>query len=217
MNWAGSSLYLMMSIFSPRSSSTMAGDTLALGAHAGADGVHVLVGRPDGHLGAAARLPGDGLDLHGAVVDLGDLQLEQPLHQAGMGPGNEDLGAAGGAADLHHIHLHVLALHQFLARDLLAGEQQGLGGLAAGADPQGHGAGAGVDPGHHAGEDLVLLGVELVIDHAPLGLPEALDNDLLAVAGGDAAELRVVHRDVHHVADLVPGGNGSWPPPRGSR
>ena len=125
-----------------------------------------------------------------------------------MGPGNENLRTAGGAADIHHIHLHVLALHQFLAGDLLAGEQQGLSGLRAGADPQGHGVGAGVDPGHHAGEDLVLLGVELVIYHAALRFTEALDNDLLAVAGSDAAKLRVVHRDVHHVADLVFGGNG---------
>ena len=73
----------------------------ALGAHAGADGVHVLVSRPDGHLGAAAGLPGDGLHLHGAVIDLGDFQLEQALDQAGMGPGNENLRAAGGAADIH--------------------------------------------------------------------------------------------------------------------
>ena len=54
----------------------------------------------------------------------------------------------------------------------------------------------------------MLLGVELVIHHAALRFPEALDNDLLAVAGSDAAKLRVVHRDVHHVADLVFGGNG---------
>ena len=54
----------------------------------------------------------------------------------------------------------------------------------------------------------MLLGVELVIHHAPLRFPQALDDDLLAVAGGDAAELRVVHGDVHHVAHLVFGGDG---------
>ena len=41
------------------------GDPLALGAHAGADGVHVLVVGPHGHLGAAAGLPVFGLH-HGS-------------------------------------------------------------------------------------------------------------------------------------------------------
>ena len=50
----------------------------------------------------------------------------------------------------------------------------------------------------------MLLGVELVVDHAPLGLPEALDDDLLAVSGGDAPELHVVHGDVHHAAQVHP-------------
>ena len=54
----------------------------------------------------------------------------------------------------------------------------------------------------------MLLGVELVVDHAALGLPQALDDDLLAVAGGDAAKLRVVHGDIDDIADLVLGGNG---------
>ena len=38
---------------------------LALGPYAGADGIHVGIGRPDRQLGAAAGLPGDGLYLHG--------------------------------------------------------------------------------------------------------------------------------------------------------
>ena len=37
-----------------------------------------------------------------------------------MGPGDEHLGAACTAADLHHIDLDVLAFHQLLAADLLA-------------------------------------------------------------------------------------------------
>ena len=52
----------------------------------------------------------------------------------------------------------------------------------------------------------MLLGVELIIHLAPLGLPQALDDDLLAVACCDAAELHRVHRDVHDVAHLVLGG-----------
>ena len=96
----------------------------------------------------------------------------------------------------------MLALHQFLAGDLLAGEQQGLSGLRAGADPQGHGVGAGGDPGHHAGEDLVLLGVELLVDHAALRLADALNDDLLGSLRRDAAELLGLDRDADHVADL---------------
>ena len=123
-----------------------------------------------------------------------------------MGPGDEDLGTPGGPADFHHIDLDVAALGELLAGDLFTGEQQGFGGLAAGADAQGDVARAGIDAGHHAGEDLMLLGVELVVHHAPLGLPQALDDDLLAVAGGDAAELHGVHGDVDDVAHVVLGG-----------
>ncbi len=121
-----------------------------------------------------------------------------------MGPGDQHLGPAGAPAHLHHVHPHVLALGQLLALDLLAGGQHGLRGLRAGADAQGDAAGAGVDAADLAGEDLMLLGVELVVDHAPLGLPQALNNDLLAVPGGDAPELHIVDGDVHQAADVRP-------------
>ena len=51
----------------------------------------------------------------------------------------------------------------------------------------------------------MLLGVELVIDHAVLGLTQTLNDDLLTVAGGDAAEFHIFHRNIHHAAQLVPG------------
>ena len=54
----------------------------------------------------------------------------------------------------------------------------------------------------------MLFGVELVVDLAPLGFPETLDDDLFAVSRGDAAKLHLVHGDVHHVPDFIPGGNG---------
>ena len=121
-----------------------------------------------------------------------------------MGPGNEHLGPPGTAADLHHVYLYVLALHQLLGSDLLAGGQHGLRGLRPRADAQGYVSRPGVHAADYAGEDLVLLGVELVIDHAPLGLPQALDNDLLAVSGGNAAKLHVVHRDIDDAAYIHP-------------
>ncbi len=52
----------------------------------------------------------------------------------------------------------------------------------------------------------MLLGVELVIHHAALGFPQTLDDDLLAVAGSNAAEFYIVHGDVDDVADLILGG-----------
>ena len=53
----------------------------------------------------------------------------------------------------------------------------------------------------------MLLAVELIIDHAVLGLPQALNDDLLAVSGGDAAELHALHGDVDDAAQLVLGGH----------
>ena len=124
-----------------------------------------------------------------------------------MGAGDQHLRAAGGAADLHQIHLHHLTLGQRLAGHLLVLGQHSLGALVAGADLQDHVAIAGIDTHHGAGQDLVLLAAPLVIDHAVLGLPQALNDDLLAVAGGDTAELHVLHREVHHTAQLVLGAD----------
>ena len=46
------------------------------------DRVEPLLAAGDGHLGAAARLAGDGLDLDRAGVDLRDLELEQAAQEA---------------------------------------------------------------------------------------------------------------------------------------
>ena len=54
----------------------------------------------------------------------------------------------------------------------------------------------------------MLLGVVFVVDHAALGLSQALDDDLLAVARGDAAKLDVVDREVDDIADIVLGRDG---------
>ena len=98
----------------------------------------------------------------------------------------------------------MLAFHQLLALDLLTGGQHGLRGLRTRADAQGDAAAAGVDAADLAGENLVLLGVELIVDHAPLRFPQALDDHLLAVSGGDASEFHVVHGDVYQTADIGP-------------
>ena len=125
-----------------------------------------------------------------------------------MGPGKEDLGALGRAAHLHHIDPQAHALGKGLALDLLADRQVGLGALVARADAQAGRAGAGINAGDEPGEDLMLLGVELVIDHAALRFPHALDDDLAGGLGGDAAKIAGLDLDAQHIAQLRPGQRG---------
>ena len=58
------------------------------------DRVKTVLTRRDRHLRAAARLSGDRLDLDGAAVDLGHLELEQATQEALVGAADEDLRAA---------------------------------------------------------------------------------------------------------------------------
>ena len=122
-----------------------------------------------------------------------------------MGAGDEHLGPPGGPADLHHIHPDPVALVDDLSLDLFAGGQERVGELGAGGEPDGHRTVALVHPGDGAGQDLVLLGGELVEDHAALGLPHALDDDLPGGLGGDAAEVLGLDLDAQHVPELGPG------------
>ena len=182
--------------------------TGASGTHAGANGIQVFVHRMDRQLGAGAGLPGHGLDFHFAGGDFGDVQLEQPLHQARMGPGHDDLGPPVAAADLHHVDPDQVALVVELALDLLVVGQVGVGAVVALADADGHIPGVGVDPQDGAGEDLMLLGGELVEDHAPFGFPDALDDDLLGGLGGNPAEGLGLDLLVDQVAQLALGVDG---------
>ena len=49
----------------------------------------------------------------------------------------------------------------------------------------------------------MLLGGELLVDDAALGLADTLDDDLLRRLGGDAAELLGLHGDSDHIAGLA--------------
>ena len=80
-----SSLYSMMSIFSPQ----FADDGLhahALHADTGAHAIDVRILGEDRHFGALAGLARDGLDHHRAVVDLRNFHFEELLHQHSVGP-----------------------------------------------------------------------------------------------------------------------------------
>ena len=122
-----------------------------------------------------------------------------------MGPGDEHLGPLGGPADLHHVDLQAVALAVGLAPDLLARGQKGLSCLVAGADAEIHCAGAGVHAGDHTGEKLVLLGGELIVYHATLGLAHTLNDDLPGGLGGDAAEVPGLDLNADNVAQLGVG------------
>ena len=84
-------------------------DARAALADGGTDRIEAVLARRDGHLGAAAGLAGDRLDLDRAAVDLRDLELEQALEEALVRPADEDLRSLGRASDLEHERLDVLA------------------------------------------------------------------------------------------------------------
>ena len=119
-----------------------------------------------------------------------------------MRPADEHLRAARAVAHLDHVDLDAVALMQHLAADALRRGEHGLSIVRVGADLQKRAAGARVDLIDDAGEDLVLLGVELLVDHAALRLADALNDDLLGSLRRDAAELLGLDRDADHVADL---------------
>ena len=73
----------------------------------------------DADLGAAARVAGGGLDLDDAVVNLRNFLREQLLHELGVRARQEDLRAAGFAADAKDQRANAVADADHLARDLL--------------------------------------------------------------------------------------------------
>ena len=101
-------------------------DAVAAHAHAGADAIDPLVHAADGDLGAVAGLAGDGADFDHALGDLGDLLLEEPLHQLRLGAAEDHLHAAAGLADLVDRRPHALVGMVRFAGDLLAAGQDRL-------------------------------------------------------------------------------------------
>src|SRR5262249_4846124 len=140
-------------------------------------------------LGAVAGLPGDRLDLDGAVLDLGDLGQEQLPNELRRGARQDDADAVAVFANLEDDGLDALAGVVRLPGDLFAARQQGLG-LAERDD-----GGAALEALDGAEHEVALLGEVLVEDGVALLLADALDDELLGGAGGDAAEfLRRQHR-----------------------
>lgn len=130
----------MISIFSPFSSPGDVGNTRTAGTNACTDRIDVLIVRNNSDLGAVACLTRDGLDLDDTGVDLRHLQLKQTLNQTRVGAGNNDLRAAGAAANLDEVNLQALTLSQDLTAHLLGSGQNSLALLAAGNNIQISGA-----------------------------------------------------------------------------
>ena len=172
-----------MSTFSPRSSFTTWRTRMPRRTDARADRVDVRVVRRDRELGAVAGLAGDGADLDDTVDELGDFELEQAPHEAGMRARHDDLRALGGLADLHDVGLHPGAVVVAVARDLLGLRQERLDP----AEVEQRVAGVGLLD--DAGDDVALATRVLLVLHLALGLADALQDDLLGRLRGDAAEV----------------------------
>ena len=130
-----------------------------------------------------SRLPGCRSDLDDAISDLGHLQLEEPLDQARVGPGDHDLGPFACLADFDYVSLEpgivlvVLERHLFGLRQQrlnLAQVEQGVTVIAL-LD----------DPGDYVAFS---TGVLLVLEVA-FGLSNPLEDDLLGRLCCDPAEV----------------------------
>ena len=184
---------------------------LAARADAGAYRVDHRVGGVHRHLRAAARLAGDGLDLHNAALNLRHLQLEQALHQSRMDARYAHLRAVLCARarqtairdDLQHVNLEALARRVHVAGHLLARLEHALGLAQLDVDI----LRLGIDAVHNRGQNLVFLLDEVVVDLAALGLANLLHDDLLGRLRGDAAEVVRRDLDLDDVILLIAGLN----------
>ena len=149
----------------------------------------------DADLGAAARVAGGGLDLDDAVVNLRHFLSEQLLHEFGVGARQEDLRAAGFAADAQDQRADAVADADHLARDLLVAADDALGAAEVDDDV------AELDALDDAGDDFAGAVLELFILALALGVADLLEDDLLGGLGGDAAELDRRQRIDDEVAD----------------
>ena len=129
------------------------------------------------------RLARDGLELDDVVDDLGDLELEEPLHEARVGARHHDLRALGGLADLHDVGLQAAAVVVVLVLHLLGLRQQRFD-LTEVEERV-----AGVGLLDDAGDDVALASRVLLVLHLALGFADALEDHLLGRLRGDATEV----------------------------
>ena len=161
---------------------------------AGTHGIDVAVVGPHRDLGAMAWLTRTGLDLDGAVGDLGDLELEQLEDETRVRPRHDDLRSFGRLAHLDDVGLEPCARVRALGL-----RQQGL-------DPteveQGVAAVALLDD---PGDDVALAAGVLLVLQLAFGFTDALHHDLLGGLRSDTAEVGGGHVELaaHRFAVLV--------------
>src|SRR5690606_4914999 len=171
----------------------------ALQPHAGADRVDRLVPRGHRDLGPPADLARDSLDVHDALVDLGNLELEQRRDEQRVRARQDQPRPLGGLLDPLQHGTDRLPLSEPLPRVLLLprDDRVRLARLV-----QHHDDLAALDLLHFTAQQLTDLVRVLVTDALALALTDPLDDALLGGHHGVAAELREVHRDLEHVARL---------------
>ncbi len=166
----------------------------ALHAHAGAHGVHVLVAALHRDLGALAGLARNGADNHGVVVDLGNLRLEEVLHQFRRGAAHDHLRSLGGAVHLEQHHAHALAYGELLQPRLLALGAARLGFAQVVDDV------LALDALDRRVQDFFFAVRVFLEDRVALGLADLLEDDLLGQLRGDAAQRAGVAIDADFAA-----------------
>jgi hypothetical protein len=147
------------------------------------DGVDAAVVAQHGHLGAAAGVAGDRLDLDHAVVDLGHLLGEQLGHEARVRAAEQDLRALQLAPDVVDVAADAVADVEGLARDRLVPAHDPL-------------ASAEVDDGvavldalDRAVDDVGDAVLVLFVLPLTLGVPDLLQHGLARHLGLHPAEL----------------------------
>ena len=163
------------------------------------------------HLCAAARLAGNGLDLHNAALNFRHFQLEQALDQTRMDTGHADLRAVLRARtrqtairdDFQHVDLEALARRIHIGRHLLARFEHAFGLAQLNVNV----LRLRIDAVHDRGQDLVFLFDEIVVDLTALGLADLLHDDLLGRLRGDAAEVIRRDLDLDDIVLLITGLN----------
>src|SRR5258705_401579 len=171
-------------------------DARALHAHAGADGIDVLLAGDDRDLGPLPRLAHAAPDLDGAVVDLGHLHLEELDEQGRIRAADHDLRALGRLQDLDDGHAHAVARLVGLGPALLLAREQRL--RAPDVDHEVAHLLALDDAVDHLAHAAGVLGEDVVA----LRLPDLLEDDLLRGLGRDAAEDVGRLRKLDLLADL---------------
>ena len=141
------------------------------------------------------------LDLDLALLDLGDLHLEQALHKARMDPADRNLGQAVGvlavAVHLQDIHLDMVAGVIFLAGHEFGAFHDALGAA------QLHINVPGVHAFHDTGQDFVFLVDVFVVDLAVFRVAEPLGDDLLGRLRRHTPEILRGHVHLDDVAQFI--------------